>query len=164
MRTATVAILGTPFACWALYGCLAIVGVDGVPAIVAAIVWGVLWLAIAHLGRNARMLRRNRPSRGRGTPGGRGMWTGAVLGTFFLPIPVCLLTLLVDQLHIAPASVILPVFSLLALPAPTALWWMLLWPSPDHDEEVMRPIGWRRYTPHVPSGVIPPRGGPPASR
>jgi hypothetical protein len=160
MRTATIAILGAPFAGWALYGCLAILGFAGTPSVVVAILWGVIWLAIAHLGRNSRLFRRRRPVNGRGTPGGRGVWTGAVLGSFFLPIPVCLLTLLIDQFHIAPASVVLPLFAMLALPVPTALWWMMLWPAHDRDEEVMRPLGWRRYTPHAPSGVIPPRGGP----
>jgi len=160
MRTVTVAILGSPFACWALYGCLAILGVSAGPAIIAAVAWGILWLAIVHFGRNSRLLRRNRPLRGRGTPGGRGMWTGAVLGSYFLPLPVWLLALLMDQLQVASASTILPVFALLALPAPTALWCMLLWPSSEaEEEEIMRPLGWRRYTPHAPAGVIPPRRG-----
>jgi len=161
MRTATLAVLGTPFACWALYACLATMGVTSTPGIVAAVLWGALWLAVAHFGRNSRLLRRRRPLRGHGTPGGRGVWAGAVLGSYFLPIPVAALTLLVDQLHIASGSVILPLFAMLAVPAPTALWWMLLWPTHDHDEEIMKPLGWRRYTPHAPLGAIPPRGAGP---
>ena len=161
MRTATLAILGSPFACWALYGCLEIIGIAVTPALVAAIAWGVLWLAIAHLGRNARIFRRARGAHSRGVPGGRGVWTGAVLGTFFLPIPVCLLSLLVDRLHIASASLILPLFAMLAIPAPSALWWMALWPATDEQpDEALRPLGWRRYTPHASSAAIPPRGGP----
>jgi hypothetical protein len=160
MRTATLAILGSPFACWALYGCLAILGVGVVPALAASIGWGVLWLAVAHLGRNSWLVRRRPSGQGRGTPGGRGMWTGAVLGTFFLPIPLVLLSLLAESLHIASSSMILPLFAMLAIPAPSALWWMLLRPTPEVPQEALRPLGWRKYTPHVSAGIIPPRGGP----
>lgn len=159
MRTATIAILGSPFACWAMYGCLTLLGIGAMPAAVAAIVWGVLWLAIVHLGRNASLLRRRRSMRGRGVPGGRGVWTGAVLSSLFLPLPLYLLTALADRTQLAPVAVALPVLALLALPAPTALWWMTLWPVAQRDEEVLRPIGWRRYTPHASSASIPPRGG-----
>ncbi|MEO6525349.1 MAG: hypothetical protein ABIP93_01860 [Gemmatimonadaceae bacterium] len=158
MRTETIAILGTPFACWALYGCLAIMGVAGAPAIAAAIAWGVLWLVIAHFGRNT-LLRRRQSTRCRTAPGGRGLWTGAVLGSYLLPIPVCLLTLLVVQLGVTSASMVLPLFVMLGMPVPSALWWMVLWPSQGNDAEVVRPLGWRRYTPHAPSGIIPPRSG-----
>ncbi|MDB4883555.1 MAG: hypothetical protein JWL95_2321 [Gemmatimonadetes bacterium] len=160
MRTATIAILGSPFACWAMYGCLAILGISATPAAVAAVAWGVFWLAVAHFGRYARRLRRGRTKRGRGAPASRGLWMGALLGSFFLPIPIVLLTLLVDRFHVASAAVILPLFAMLAMPAPTALWWMALWPSTTDDEVIMHPIGWRRYTPHAPSVLIPPRGGP----
>jgi hypothetical protein len=162
MRTATIAILGSPFACWALHGCLEIMGVADGRAILVSIAWGILWLAVAHIGgrvRLARLMRVDQPIRRRGARGGRGMWAGAVLSSCFLPLPVWLLTLLFDRLHIAPASMMLPVFALLALPVPTALWCMLLRPSSDGNEEIMRPLGWRRYTPHAPAGVIPPRGG-----
>lgn len=160
MRTATIAILGAPFASWALYGCLVLLGMAGTPAVVLAIVWGALWLAIVHLGRDSRLLRRRRPANSRGMPGGRGVWTGAVLGTFFLPIPICMLSILFEQLNIASATMTLPLFAMLALPIPSALWWMILWPTAEQEDEAMRPIGWRRYTPHASSAVIPPRGGP----
>jgi hypothetical protein len=161
MRTATLAILGSPFACWALYGCLVILGVGGTQAIAMSIGWGVLWLAIAHLGRRSWLVRRRRRSdQGRGAPGGRGVWTGAVLGTFFLPIPLVLLSLLVSWLHIASSSMILPLFAMVAIPAPSALWWMVLRPTPEVPQEALRPLGWRKYTPHVAAGIIPPRGGP----
>jgi hypothetical protein len=160
MRTATLAILGSPFACWALYGCLAILGADGMPAIAASIAWGAIWVAVAHLGRNSWLVRRRQSVHGRGTPGGRGAWTGAVIGTFFLPIPIVVLSLLVEWLHIASAAMILPLFAMLAVPAPSALWWMVLRPTTEVPQESLRPLGWRKYTPHVSAGVIPPRGGP----
>jgi hypothetical protein len=159
MRTATLAILGAPFACWALYGCLAVLGVDGTPALVVSIVWGVAWLAVAHLGRRSWLARRRRTEHGRGMPGGRGVWTGAVLSTFFMPIPIVLLSVLVEWLHIASASMILPLFTMLAMPVPSALWWIALWPTTEEAQETLRPIGWRQRTPHASSVVIPPRGG-----
>lgn len=160
MRTASLSIIGSPFACWALYGCLSIMGFDGTPAIAASIAWGALWVLVAHFGRNSWLIRRRRPVDGRGTPGGRGAWTGAVLGSFFLPIPIVVLSLLVEWLHIASAPMILPLFAMLAIPAPSALWWMVLRPTPEVPQEALRPLGWRKYTPHVSAGVIPPRGGP----
>lgn len=160
MRTATIAILGSPFACLALYGCLAILGINGVPALAASVGWGVLWVAIAHLGRSRWLVRRRQSVHARGLPGGRGAWTGAVIGTFFLPIPIVVLSLVVEWLRVAPASLILPLFAMLAIPAPSALWWMVLRPTPEVPQEALRPLGWRKYTPHVSAGVIPPRGGP----
>ncbi|MEO8560827.1 MAG: hypothetical protein ABI601_02055 [bacterium] len=159
MRTATLAILGAPFACWALYACLEIMGIGGTLALAVSIVWGTVWLAIAHVGRSHWLTRRRRTDLGQGMPGGRGVWTGAVLGTFFLPIPIALLSVLVEWLHIASASMMLPLFTMLAVPVPSALWWIALWPNMEQPQETLRPIGWRQRTPHAPSGVIPPRGG-----
>lgn len=159
MPTATIAILGSPFACWAMYGCLEMLGLTGLPAVVAAIAWGVVWLAVAHLGRDSVLVRRRRSMRGRGVPGGRGVWSGAVLGSLFLPLPAYVITLLLEQLELVPVAVALPVLAILSLPAPTALWWMTLWPAAMEDE-MLRPIGWRRLTPHAPSSAIPPRNGP----
>jgi hypothetical protein len=158
MRTVTIAILGAPFAAWALHGCLLFLGVTEASAVAAAVVWGVLWLSVAHLGRSSKLFRRRRSAEARGAPGGRGVWTGAVLSSFFLPVPIYGLAIGFEWLNVASASLTVPAFTLLALPLPSALWWMLLWPRvADRDGEIIHPLGWRRYTPHAPSGVIPPR-------
>jgi hypothetical protein len=160
MRTVTLAILGAPFAAWALHGCLALLGLGELPAIAAAVVWGAAWLTVAHLGPNTRLLRRRRGDTSRGAPGGRGVWTGAVLTSLFLPLPVYGLGVALEWLDVAPASLTLPLLLMLALPAPGAMWGMLLWPgTSDREGEIIKPLGWRRYTPHAPSGVIPPRQG-----
>ena len=160
MRTIPLAILGAPFAAWALYGCLAILGAEAPVAVVLAALWGLLWLAIAHLGPTARLFRRRRGAGSRGTPGGRGAWSGAVLCSLFLPIPVYAASVTLEWLRVAPAGFALPLLAMLALPLPAALWWMVLWPSStDREGEIIHPLGWRRFTPHAPSVVIPPRKG-----
>ena len=154
MRTIPLAILGAPFAAWALYGCLAILGATTPAAVMLAALWAALWLAIAHLGPSPRLFRRRR---GAGTRGGRGAWSGAVLCSFFLPIPIYAASLFLEWLRVAAASFALPLLAMLALPLPVALWWMLLWPSStDREGEIIHPLGWRRFTPHAPHGVIPP--------
>lgn len=159
MRTVPLAILGAPFAAWALYGCLAILGVPATAAVALAVLWGTLWLAIVHLGPNAKFFRRRRASRG--VPGGRGAWAGAVLGSFFLPIPVFALSFALEWLDVASAALTLPLVAMLVVPLPAALWWMLLWPATDDpDGEIIHPLGWRRFTPHVPTRLVPPRKGP----
>lgn len=161
MRTVPLAILGAPFAAWALYGCLAILGVAAPAAVVLAALWGVLWLAIVHLGPAWKLLRRRRGAGMRGAPGGRGAWSGAVLCSLFLPIPVYVASVGLEWLEFAPAALTLPLLAMLAIPLPAALWWMLLWPSStDREGEIIHPLGWRRFTPHAPSGVIPPPKGP----
>ena len=156
MRTVPLAILGAPFAAWALYGCLAILDVPATFAVVLAALWGALWLAIVHVGPNAKLFRRRRASPARGAPGGRGAWAGAVLGSFFLPIPVFALSFALDWLDVASAALTLPLVAMLAVPLPAALWWMLLWPpSDDRDGEIIHPLGWRRFTPHVPTRLVP---------
>jgi hypothetical protein len=162
MRTIPIAILGAPFAAWAFYGCLAILGVAAPVGVMLAALWAVLWLAISHLGPTARMFRRRRGAASRGTPGGRGAWSGAVLCSFFLPIPIYTASLFLEWLRVASASLALPLLAMLALPLPAALWWMVLWPSStDREGEIIHPLGWRRFTPHAPSGVIPPNKGSP---
>lgn len=162
MRTVTIAILGAPFAAWGLHGCLLLFGLPELPAIVAAILWGIAWLVVAHLGPNAGLLRRRRGGASRGAPGGRGVWTGAVLGSLFLPLLVYALAVTLEWLDVASASLTLPLLLMLALPMPGAMWWMLLWPgTTDREGEIIKPLGWRRYTPHAPSGAIPPRRGAP---
>jgi hypothetical protein len=73
-----------------------------------------------------------------------------------MPVPIVLLALLADYSHVVSASLALPILTILAMPVPTALWWMVLWPAVDPEADVVR-IGWRKYTPHVSSAVIPPR-------
>jgi hypothetical protein len=154
MRTITLAILGAPFAAWAMYGCIAILGLPAPAGVVLAALWGALWLAVAHLGPTSKLFRRRR-----GTRGGRGAWSGAVLCSFFLPVPLYALSILVEWIDVAPASLTLPLLAMLAVPLPASLWWMLLWPSStDVEGEIIHPLGWRRYTPHAPSGVIPGEG------
>jgi hypothetical protein len=161
MRTIPLAILGAPFAAWALYGCLVIVGVPAAIAVAVAIAWALVWLSVVHLGPSAKLFRRRRGPETRGARGGRGAWSGAVLCTFFLPIPVCALSIGLQWLDVASASLTLPLLAMLAVPLPSALWWMLLFPgSTDREGEIIHPLGWRRFTPHAPSGVIPPRKGP----
>jgi hypothetical protein len=158
MRTIPLAILGAPFASWALTGCLAALGVPSVAAVGLAALWGALWLVVVHLGPASKLFRRRLGSGARGTPGGRGGWSGAVLCSLYLPIPVYALAVLLEWADVASASLTLPVLAILAAPLPAALWWMLLWPSStDREGEIIHPLGWRRYTPHVPNAVIPPR-------
>ena len=153
MRTIPLAILGAPFAAWAMYGCLAVLGIPGPFAAMLAALWSVAWLAVAHLGPTSKLFRRRRT----GTRGGRGTWSGAVLCSYFLPIPVYALAVLLEWIQLASAALTLPVLAILALPLPAALWWMLLSPSStDVEGEIIHPLGWRRYTPHASSGVIPP--------
>jgi hypothetical protein len=72
-------------------------------------------------------------------------------------VPVYASSALLEWIQLASAGVTLPVIAMLALPLPAALWWMLLWPSStDVEGEIIHPLGWRRFTPHAPSGVIPP--------
>lgn len=157
MRTIPLAILGAPFAALALYGCLAIIGVAAPVAVVLAVLWSVLWLAVAHLGPAPKPSRRRRTGR-RGTSGSRGVWSAAVLCSFFLPIPIYATSMAAEWLKVGSAALALPLLALLALPLPAALWWMVLWPSStDREGEIIHPLGWRRFTPHAPSGVIPPR-------
>lgn len=156
MRTITIAILGAPFAAWALHGCLILLGAPEGAALIAGAAWGTFWLVAAHLGPNARFLRRRRGDGSRGIPGGRGVWTGAVLGSLLLPIPVVAIAVLLEWLDLAAPPLTLPLLAILALPVPGAMWWMLLFPGPAHREgDIVRPPGWRRFTPHVPSRVIP---------
>jgi hypothetical protein len=158
MRTIPLAILGAPFAAWALYGCLVVVGTPAAAAVVLAVLWAVVWLTIVHLGPSAKLFRRRRGTETRGTRGGRGAWSGAVLCSFFLPVPVYLSSFALEWLQIASAALTMPLIAMLAIPLPAALWWMLLWPSsPDVDGEIIHPLGWRRYTPHVPTRLVPPR-------
>jgi hypothetical protein len=158
MRTLPLAIIGAPFAAWALHGCLGALGAPELVAIVAAILWGMLWLVVAHLGPNARFLRARRGSGRRAIPGGRGVWTGAVLGALFLPLAVYVLALALEWLAVAAAPLTIPLIALLAASVPGALWWMLLFPGvAAQDADVVRPLGWRRFTPHVAAGTIPPR-------
>jgi hypothetical protein len=153
MRTISLAILGAPFAAWAMYGCLAILGIPGPAAATIAVLWSVLWLAVAHRGPASKWLRRRRA----GARGGHGAWSGALLCSYFLPVPVYASSALLEWIQLASAGVTLPVIAMLALPLPAALWWMLLWPSStDVEGEIIHPLGWRRFTPHAPSGVIPP--------
>ncbi|MFL5616911.1 MAG: hypothetical protein ACJ79A_00795 [Gemmatimonadaceae bacterium] len=160
MRTIPLAIIGAPFAAWAVYACLGVLGVTGPAAVILAALWAVLWLAVVHLGPSSRLFRR-RHSGARGTPGGRGAWSGAVLCSCFLPIPVYALSVLLEWIDVASAALTLPLIAMLAVPLPAALWWMLLRPgSTDVDGEIIHPLGWRRFTPHAPSGVIPPRKTP----
>ena len=158
MRTVPLAILGAPFAAWALYGCLAILGLPAIAAVVLAVLWGALWLAIVHLGPSARLFRHRRAARARGIPGGRGAWAGAVLRSFFLPIPVLAISAALEWLQVASAALTLPLIAMLAVPLPAALWWMLLSPSStDRDDEIIHPLGWRRFTPHVPTRLVAPK-------
>lgn len=160
MRTIPLAILGAPFAAWTLYGCLAVLGVPAPLAVAITALWCTLWLAVVHLGPGFKLFPRRLRSGGRGIPGGRGGWSGAALCSFFLPIPVWGASALLEWIDVAPAALTLPLLSMLAVPLPAALWWMLLWPSStDRDGEIIHPLGWRRFTPHAPSGVIPPRKG-----
>ena len=161
MRTVPLAIRGAPFAAWALYGCLTILGVAAPVAGVLAALWGVLWLVIVHLGPGSKLFRRRGSAGTRGTPGGRGAWSGAVLCSFFLPIPIYVASVGLEWLQFGSATLAVPLLAMLALPLPAALWWMVLRPnSTDRDGEIIHPLGWRRFTPHAPSGVIPPRKGP----
>ena len=162
MRTIPLAILGAPFAAWAFNACLVVLGVPASAAVVLAAVWGAAWLTIVHLGPGARLFRRRRGGVARGAPGGRGAWAGAVLGSFFLPIPVYAVSFALEWAQVASAALTLPLVAMLAVPLPAALWWMLLWPSSDDREgEIIHPLGWRRFTPHVPTRLVPPRKGPP---
>jgi hypothetical protein len=157
MRTIPLAVLGAPFAALALYGCLSILGVAGPMAVALAALWSVLWLVVAHLGPASKLFRRRRSAR-HGSSGGRGVWSAAVLCSFFLPIPVYATSMVAEWLRAGSAPLALPLVAILALPLPAALWWMLLWPSStDREGEIIHPLGWRRFTPHAPSGVIPPR-------
>ena len=158
MRTSTLAIIAAPLACWAVLGGAAQMGMDERVAVAAAVLWGALWLTIAHAGRGLYSASR-RSSRGRGGDGTtRSIWRATVLSSMLAPIPVYLLSVLFDRLAIAPASVTLPMFAMLALPVPASLWWTVLCPAADLDEESIAPIGWHRYTPCAPLAVIPPRG------
>jgi hypothetical protein len=135
--------------------------VPATAAVVLAVLWAALWLAIVHLGPSAKLFRRRRASPSRGAPGGRGAWAGAVLGSFFLPIPVFALSVMLEWLDVASAALTLPLVAMLAAPLPAALWWMLLSPAiDDRDGEIIHPLGWRRFTPHVPTRLVPPRKGP----
>ena len=160
MRTFPLAILGAPFASWALYGCLAGLGAPSTVAVVLAALWGAFWLAVVHLGPTSKLFRKRLGSGARGTPGGRGTWSGAVLCSLFVPIPIYALATLLEWADVAAAPLTLPLLAMLAVPFPGALWWMLLWPSStDREGEIIHPLGWRRYTPHAPSAVVPPRKG-----
>ena len=131
-------------------------------AVVLAALWGGLWLAIVHLGPGSKLVRPRRGVGTRGTPGGRGAWSGAVLCSFVLPMPVYLASVGLEWFQLASATLAVPLLAMLALPLPAALWWMVLCPSStDRDGEIIHPLGWRRFTPHAPSGVIPPTKGSP---
>ncbi len=169
MRTALIAILGTPAACWAALGCATLLGVHGPDAVAVAVGWGALWLSVVHLGyAPAFLARRRRAMRGRGARSTRGVWSAAVLGSLLLPLPVYLLADVFQRLHLAPATLTLPMLLMLAIPAPAALWWMTLWPATEREEEILKPIGWRNYALTPMHGVstqglsrhTPPLGGP----
>lgn len=157
MRTSTLAILLSPLACWAVLGCAAMVGVDGNVAAAVAVLWGATWLTIVHAGRGLYATTGRRRSAGRARTT-RTIWRGAVLSSLLLPIPVYLLTILFDRLQIAPTAVTFPMFAMLALPAPASLWWMVLCPAAEPDDDTITPIGWHRYSPHAPMAAIPARG------
>lgn len=157
MRTSTIAIVIAPLACWAVLGCAALAGMNNGMAIAAAVLWGATWLTVAHAGRGLYSSSRHRSQRRGRNRTTHAIWRGAVMSSLLLPIPVYLLTILFDRLQIAPTSVTLPMFAMLALPAPASLWWTVLCPASDLDDETLTPIGWHRYTPHAPMSVIPPR-------
>jgi hypothetical protein len=80
-----------------------------------------------------------------------------VLCSLFLPIPVNAASASLEWLRVASATFALPLLAMLALPLPAALWWTVLWPSAtDREGEIIHQLGWRRFTPHAPSGIIPP--------
>ena len=155
MHSKSAVILGAPLACWGLFGCLTLLGQSADAAGLGALVWGVVWLAVAHIGRKPRALSRDRKYARR--RGARSVWNGAVLTSVFLPLPVYLAALLLEYMGLAQVSVTVPLFAVLCVPAPLALWWMAIWPAVAPVEETLAPLGWREYRPQVPAGIIPPR-------
>ena len=155
MRSKTAIILGTPIACWGLFGCLMLLGQNADVAGVAAGMWGALWLALVHFRKPPHWTARDRGRTNR--RGGRTVWNGAVLASLFLPLPVYFLALFFERIGIAQVALTIPLFAVLGLPAPATLWWMALVPSAERDEVMLVPLGWRPFTPHAPSSAIPPR-------
>lgn len=155
MRSKTSIILGAPLACWGLFGCLTLLGQNPDVSGIIAVMWGVLWLALVHFRRSPHWTARDRTAAPRRS--GRTVWNAAVLTSLFLPLPVYFLALLFQYIGLAQVTLTIPLFAVLALPAPASLWWMALRPVTDRDEVVLVPVGWRHYTPEAPAGVIPPR-------
>ncbi|MEP6617816.1 MAG: hypothetical protein ABJE47_00820 [bacterium] len=138
-----------------MFGCLVLLGQNADASGIISVIWGVLWLALVHFRRPPHWTARDRrPSNRRS---GRTVWNGAVLASLFLPLPVYLLALFFESIGLAQVTLTIPLFAVLALPAPAALWWMALWPVTARDEIVLVPSGWRHFTPQAPVGVIPPR-------
>ena len=155
MRSKTAIILGAPLACWGLFGCLVLLGQNADVAGAISVIWGALWLALVHFRRTPHWTASDRRQGTRRS--GRTVWNGAVLASLFLPLPVYFLALCFEYIGLAQVTLTIPMFAVLGLPAPAALWWMALWPVTDRDEVTLVPMGWRHYTPAAPAGVIPPR-------
>jgi hypothetical protein len=164
MRSSVIAILGTPLACWGVLGCLNLLGVPGSTAIVGTVLWGMFWLTVVHVGRSPRFnARYRRDYRGRGSRNGRQLWNSAVASSLFLPLPVYLLSAMFELLHIAPSALTIPIFALLALPAPLSLWWMVVSPAERlWPEEEFAPVGWRNLA--APPAIDPTRSPRTAER
>jgi hypothetical protein len=163
MRSNAAIILGVPVASWAVFGCLSLLGVPFDRAGAIAVGWGIAWLALSHFGRPPRWSTRDgRSARRRSS---RSIWNGAIAASLFLPIPVYGIALLLESLQLAPVTLTLPLFAVLGLPAPTALWWMTLWPAAVQDEHTVVPVGWhpadlspiRVASPQGNAGLIPER-------
>jgi hypothetical protein len=152
-------MLGTPAACWAVFGCASLLDAGDAVGLSAAVAWGIVWLAVAYVVPTPRfVLRRVHAMRGRGARSLRGVWQAAVLSSLCLPLPVYLLAWLFARLHVAPSSLTLPMLAMLAVPAPAALWWMTLWPATEREEEMLRPVTRRSYRPMVSSTITPRHG------
>src|SRR5262249_51765919 len=141
----SLTIIASPIAAWALFACLTLIGVGSDVSGIGAVVWGVLWIGVAWV-----------RVRSGGLSGSlRG---GAIGATLLVPVPVFLLTELVDILASIPASVAVPMFSVLCSAAPLLLWTLTLRQKQGRRRsEPMLVIPWHQYDPHAPAGAIPPR-------
>ena len=163
MRSKAVAILSAPIACWALYACLLLADVDADAAGAAAVLWGVFWLVLLRFGRAAAHeqsygIVRDGPIIHR--LGGRTLranFAHAVLASLCFPIPVYLMTAVLDAAGLMPAAVTLPLFAIMGTSVPLTFWWIAIRPEPRRDKHIVVLGAWHTVESAAPSGVIPPR-------
>src|SRR4051812_9214148 len=107
LRAAT--IVGAPFAGWALFGCLCLMGADVGLAGTLGMTWAIVWIGVSWLG-----------TRRAGVSGA--MQSGAILTSLFLPIGIYFMSLGTSWLLGIPEDATVPMFAVLLSSAPLYFW------------------------------------------
>lgn len=134
MRSNISAVLGSPIASWALFGCLTLAGLSWQTAGALALAWGAFWIGLSQLDGLARWISRRTRAPRRSV---RRRVRDAILATLFLPLPVYVLALVIDWFALAPNSVTVTMLAMLVVPVPLVFWWAALRHFEQNQENIM---------------------------